>query len=157
MQCILKSFPWQLRVLDSGLLSCDYLQTTFVVPYKPSARTAQAKHFLLLYKCLPLLPSTKHGADHTENTSHVIPTQRVHWRADCCLAMSYNIRPIVACAYRGMFIEPISGNALTCHNMKRTYALCVVKEQINKEYYFRNFKIVVGYSVIEISNYKHIT
>jgi hypothetical protein len=27
--------------------------------------------------------------DHRENTSHVIATQRVHWRADCCLATSY--------------------------------------------------------------------
>jgi hypothetical protein len=43
----------------------------------------------------------------------VTPTQLVHWRADCCLAMSYNIRPIVACAYRGMFIEPLSSNDLS--------------------------------------------
>jgi hypothetical protein len=27
-----------------------------------------------------------------------------------------NIRPIVACAYHGMFIEQLTGNALTCHN-----------------------------------------
>jgi hypothetical protein len=47
-----------------------------------------------------LLPSTGHGADYTENTSHVIPIQRVHWRADSCLTASYNIRPIAACAYR---------------------------------------------------------
>jgi hypothetical protein len=27
-------------------------------------------------------------ADHAENTSHVIATSPVHWRADCCLATS---------------------------------------------------------------------
>jgi hypothetical protein len=26
-----------------------------------------------------------------------------------------NICPLVACAYRGVFIEPLPGNALTCH------------------------------------------
>jgi hypothetical protein len=31
--------------------------------------------------------------DNTENTSHVIPSQRVHWRAGRCLATSYIIRP----------------------------------------------------------------
>jgi hypothetical protein len=50
---------------------------------------------------------------HTENTSHVIATQRVHWRANCCLAESYKIRPIVAGAYRGMFIEKFPNNALS--------------------------------------------
>jgi hypothetical protein len=34
------SFPWRLRVLDSRLLSYDWLRTTFTVPYKPSARTS---------------------------------------------------------------------------------------------------------------------
>jgi hypothetical protein len=29
-----------------------------------------------------------------------------------------NIRPIVACVYYGVFIEPLAGNALTCHNIK---------------------------------------
>jgi hypothetical protein len=32
--------------------------------------------------------------DHTKNTSHMIAIQRVHWRADCCLATSYNIHPL---------------------------------------------------------------
>jgi hypothetical protein len=53
---------------------------------------------ILLYSCsmdhientvLPLC-----GSDHTENTSHVIITQLVHWRADCCLATKYNILPL---------------------------------------------------------------
>jgi hypothetical protein len=46
--------------------------------------------------------------DNTENISHVIPGQRVHWRADYGLATSYNIRPLrhifhcctVECVYR---------------------------------------------------------
>jgi hypothetical protein len=29
-----------------------------------------------------------------KNTSRVIATQRVPWRADCCLATTYNIRPL---------------------------------------------------------------
>jgi hypothetical protein len=32
--------------------------------------------------------------DHTENTSHVIGMWPLHRRADCCLATSYNIRPL---------------------------------------------------------------
>jgi hypothetical protein len=32
--------------------------------------------------------------DNTEKTSHVIPSQRVYWRADYCLATSYDIRPV---------------------------------------------------------------
>jgi hypothetical protein len=50
--------------------------------------------------------------DYTENTRHVIAISPVHWRAGCCLATSYNIRPIVACEYRGMFIEPLPSNVL---------------------------------------------
>jgi hypothetical protein len=38
------------------------------------------------------LPSR--GADNRENTSHVITTQPAHWRVDCCLEMSSNIRPL---------------------------------------------------------------
>jgi hypothetical protein len=29
--------------------------------------------------------------DHAESTSHMTATQRVHWRADCCLTTRYNI------------------------------------------------------------------
>jgi hypothetical protein len=28
------------------------------------------------------------------------------------------MRPIVAFAYRGVFVKPLPGNALTCHNIK---------------------------------------
>jgi hypothetical protein len=65
-----------------------------------------------------LLPSTGHGADHIENTSHVTAISLVPWHTDCCLLTSYNIRPIVACVYRSVFIEPLPGNALTCHIIK---------------------------------------
>jgi hypothetical protein len=34
-------------------------------------------------------PLLLRSADGTENTTHVVPTQRVHCRADCCLANSY--------------------------------------------------------------------
>jgi hypothetical protein len=51
--------------------------------------------------------------DHTENTNHLISISPVHWRAVCCLATSYNIRPIVASAYGGVFIEPLRSNTLS--------------------------------------------
>jgi hypothetical protein len=55
--------------------------------------------------------------DKTEKISHVIPSQRVHWRADCCLRTGCNTRPIAACSYHGVFIGPLPGNAFTCHNI----------------------------------------
>jgi hypothetical protein len=57
-------------------------------------------------------------AQITQKTSHAITISPVHWRADCCLAASYNFRPIAACVYCGVFMEPLSANALTCHNIK---------------------------------------
>jgi hypothetical protein len=54
----------------------------------------------------------KFRTDHTEN-NHEIAIQRVHWRADYCLPTSYNFRPIVASAYRGVLIEPLPSNALS--------------------------------------------
>jgi hypothetical protein len=51
-------------------------------------------------------------AEHTENTSRDA-TQLVRWHADCCLATNCNIRPIVVCANRGMFIEPLPSSALS--------------------------------------------
>jgi hypothetical protein len=48
-----------------------------------------------------------------QKAHHVTATHLVHWRADCFLAISYDIRPIVACAYRGEFIEPLPSNALS--------------------------------------------
>jgi hypothetical protein len=46
-----------------------------------------------------------------QKTHNVTATQLAHWRADRCLTRSYNIRPIVACAYRGVFIELLPSNA----------------------------------------------
>jgi hypothetical protein len=35
------------------------------------------------------------SARKTENTNHMIPSQRVHWRAEYCLGTSYNILPLL--------------------------------------------------------------
>jgi hypothetical protein len=48
-----------------------------------------------------------------QKTHHMIATQQVHWRSDRCIATSYNIHTIVACAYRGVFIEWLRSNALS--------------------------------------------
>jgi hypothetical protein len=50
----------------------------------------------------PLLSpiNLRHGP-RIENTSHAIPTQWVYWCADCCLATSYNIRPMVRARIAG--------------------------------------------------------
>jgi hypothetical protein len=63
-------------------------------------------------------------ANHTENTSHVIATRLVHWRADCCLAMSCNIRPLKhsfhCCAcLRSRFLAMLWSNPLQ-HNERNT-------------------------------------
>jgi hypothetical protein len=47
------------------------------------------------------------------NTSHVRVISPAHWRFDCCLGTSFNIRPIVACAFRGVFIKPFHNNVLS--------------------------------------------
>jgi hypothetical protein len=48
---------------------------------------------------------------HTENTSHVIATKKVQLHAECCLATSYNIRPLrhsFHCCSWNVFTEPIA-------------------------------------------------
>jgi hypothetical protein len=50
---------------------------------------------------------------YSQKTRHVTVNQSAHWRADCRLASSYNIRPIVACAYCGVFIQPLPSNILS--------------------------------------------
>jgi hypothetical protein len=67
--------------------------------YIDSARTPRKTRPLLL-----------HSADLTENTTHMVPTQRVHWRADCRLATSYEHS-----SYCCMFTIslPSNGNALS--------------------------------------------
>jgi hypothetical protein len=77
-----------------------------------------------------LLHSTGHGANHIENTSHVIPTQRVHWGADCFLATSCNIRSIVACAYRGVYIEALPENVLTYHNIFHNHLIMPLLDDV---------------------------
>jgi hypothetical protein len=48
-----------------------------------------------------------------QKTYHLTATRPAHWRADRCLATNYNIHSIVECAYRGVFIESLSSNALS--------------------------------------------
>jgi hypothetical protein len=43
---------------------------------------------------------------------YVMASSSVHWRADCYLVTSYNIRPTVACVYHGVFIESLPRNGL---------------------------------------------
>jgi hypothetical protein len=111
----LNSFPGKFRVIGSRLLNRDYLQTIFVallnIRHGPRTETPH----VIVDMFIVLLPSTVHG--HIENTSHVIPTQRVHRRSDCCLATSYSNRPIVACIYLSVLIGSLPGNALTRHNI----------------------------------------
>jgi hypothetical protein len=40
-----------------------------------------------------------------QKTHHLTATQPAHWSAHRCLSKSYNIRPIFASAYCGVFIE----------------------------------------------------
>jgi hypothetical protein len=94
-------------VLSTAEPSCTLFRCKRNSCYIAAAWTAQITQF---YCCV---------AQATQKTSHVRATSPVSWRANSCLATSYNIRPTVACAYRGVFIEPLSGNALTCHNIFR--------------------------------------
>jgi hypothetical protein len=57
-------------------------------------------------------------AQTTQKTSNVITISPVHWCADCCLATSYKLS-FYCCVTLSdkMFIAPLHGNALTCHNI----------------------------------------
>jgi hypothetical protein len=43
------------------------------------------------------------SARTAQKTSHVIPSQRVHWRADYCLATSYNIHIFHCCTLESIY------------------------------------------------------
>jgi hypothetical protein len=74
-----------------------------------SARPTHRKHMSRVrYFAVPLARWLDPEKEHD-----VTATQSAHWRVDGCLATSYNIRPIVACAYRGVFIQPLPSNALS--------------------------------------------
>jgi hypothetical protein len=91
-------FPWRHRVLDSWLLIYDWLQTTFMVPYKPSER---------IYR-----------RQVTWSLSTVVWRHCLHGSLFTA-SLTSNGRPIVKrvsfCA--NVFIDPLPGNALTCHNI----------------------------------------
>jgi hypothetical protein len=71
--------------------------------------------------------------DNTENISHVILSQRVHWGADCCLATSYNIRPLRHmfhfCTFE-LFTEPLPRNALS-----KFVTVLTINEALVRKYY----------------------
>jgi hypothetical protein len=64
-----------------------------------------------------------------QKTSHVVPTQRIHWRADCCLATSYkhsSYRDTASIVARfSVFTELLPGNAL----MKSVAIFILAKEK----------------------------
>jgi hypothetical protein len=71
-----------------------------------SARTPRKTRPLLL-----------RSADRIDNTTHVVPIQRVHRRADCCLATSYK-HPSYCCVFTISLssngnISPIAGQNLS--------------------------------------------
>jgi hypothetical protein len=86
------------------LLSYDWLQTTFTAPYKLSARTKHRKHF----HC--------RVSQTTQKTSHVIAISPDHWRADSCLATSYN-HSSYCCVHLSekFFMAPLP--IYTCYNI----------------------------------------
>jgi hypothetical protein len=53
-----------------------------------------------------------HGADHTENTSHMIATKLVYGCTDYCPAISCNIPPLRQGFHCCAFTKPLPGNVL---------------------------------------------
>jgi hypothetical protein len=57
-------------------------------------------------------------AQTTQKRTHVITISPVHWLADCCLATSYKHQSYCCVILsEKVFIEPLPGNALTCHSI----------------------------------------
>jgi hypothetical protein len=52
-----------------------------------------------------------------ENTCHATDTRPAHWRADCCLATSYNIRPLrhsfQSCALEHVYMRVLLSTAVS--------------------------------------------
>jgi hypothetical protein len=66
----------------------------------------------------------------------VTATQPAHWRADLYLARSYNIRPIVACAYRRVFIKVMPSNVL-----RKSVTISRSNERVINAKYYRNIQL----------------
>jgi hypothetical protein len=80
--------------LEYSSVSADGLQDN------SSERTPRKTVALLLKVCLPSRCIAMVRTRTTQKSSYVIPSQRLHWRSDWCLATSNNIRnSIVACGY----------------------------------------------------------
>jgi hypothetical protein len=98
-------FPWLTLTLQSN---SQLIYSTECLQNNSTARTTYREHMSRVrYPTNPLA----RGLDLQTKTHHVTAIQLIHWRADCCLATSYNICSIVACAYGGVFTEPLPSNA----------------------------------------------
>jgi hypothetical protein len=97
-------FSWRLHVLDSSFLSYDWLQMTFTVPYKP----LHGPHRNTYYCRRDCSSVAEHWA-----------WRGPHWKqvTDYCLTTSYKHSSYYCVRDRGVFIELLPGNALSCHNM----------------------------------------
>jgi hypothetical protein len=88
--------PWnlgtqlKLRLLLTHPAYCFSFGILLTYTYSCSTDTHHRKHMSRVrYPASPLARWLDLQKKH-----HVTVTQLVHWRADCCLAMSYDIRPL---------------------------------------------------------------
>jgi hypothetical protein len=112
------SFPWRLHVLDSRFLSCDYWQTTFVVPYKSSAPTTHRKHvtWRLASQSIGVLAAAY--KKHASRDSYPL----LRWRHCTCAEVFLSSRcletgcitPLFYCRVR--ILRSLPGNGFACHN-----------------------------------------
>jgi hypothetical protein len=98
-------FPWLTSTFQSNSLNCVVPPNVFKITPRHGPRTEYTRH---VFAIPPV--HWRAGWSYRKKTS--CDRYPVHWRKDCCLATSYNIRAIVTCAYRGVFIEPLPSNAL---------------------------------------------
>jgi hypothetical protein len=100
------NFPWLISAFQSNSVNCVVAPHVFKMIHRhwpPTESTSRVRYLAsILARWL-----------EQQKINHVTATQPAHWRTDRCLARSYNISPIVARAYRGMFIEPLPSNALS--------------------------------------------
>jgi hypothetical protein len=119
------NFPWLTSTLQSNSVNCVVAPNAFKITPRQGPRTENTCHMFAI--------SPVHWSPGwtPQKTNHVTATQPAHWRADRCLTTSYNIRPIVVYAYRGMFIEPLPSNALSksvtiCQDTNRKHQVMIL-------------------------------
>jgi hypothetical protein len=96
VQALERSYAWPLTDNTDGLHA------------NSSARNTRKTRPLLL-----------RSADRTENTTHVIPSHRIHWRADCCLTTSYR-HSSYCCVFT--ICLPSNGNTLPIFGQEFVFA-----------------------------------